>query len=132
MCIRDRNIAALSKKSLNFNEISSNPEFYSCTGLSKDRQAKCFNIEMSNHIKKHFNYPSQAIADKIEGRVWVSFVINENGNVEKITPSGPKGGELLNEEATRIVSKLPKFKPGKNKGNTVPVKYGVLVSFSLD
>lgn len=121
-----------SKKSLNFNEISSNPEFYSCTGLAKDRQSKCFNIEMSNHIKKHFNYPSQAIADKIEGRVWVSFVINDEGNVEKITPSGPKGGELLNEEATRIVSKLPKFKPGKNKGNTVPVKYGVLVSFSLD
>lgn len=121
-----------NKKALNFNEISSNPQFLNCSGISKDRQSKCFNIEMSGHIEKNLKYPSQAITDKIEGRVWVSFIINKEGNVENIIPSGPKDGELLNEEAKRIISKLPKFTPGKNNGNNVHVKYGVLVSFSLD
>ena len=43
----------------------------------------------------------------------------------------PKGGELLEIEADRLISKLPKFIPGKHKGNFVYVKYALPIIFKV-
>ena len=86
--------------------------------------------EISQH-QKYFRYPSEAVRNQIEGDVWVRFVIDKNGYVKNIKTLGPKGGDLLNEEAKRVVTKLPRFAPARKGGKSVSVKYGFPINFSL-
>lgn len=108
------------------------PSFDKCKNTKKKDRLDCFNLEMVNHINKHFRYPGEAVRNHIEGEVWIRFVIDRDGYVTNIKTLGPDGGEILNEEARRVVSKLPRFEPGKNKGKRVPVKYGFPINFSLE
>ena len=87
---------------------------------------------MIKHIQKHFRYPNQAVIDKTQGDVWIRFIIDKNGNVTNIKALGPQNGKILEQEAIRVVSKLPKFIPGKKEGNETSVKYGFPISFSLE
>ena len=118
------------KKAVKFDAASTIPQFSSCKG--KKENLNCFNTEMIKHIEKHFNYPNEAVIKKIEGKVWVRFVIDTDGNVSNIKTLGPKGGKVLDNEAIRVITQLPKFTPGKNNGKKVSVKYGFPISFSLD
>ena len=120
------------KKAVRFTETSDIPKFSNCEGVKGNESLNCFNTEMVKHIEKHFNYPIDAVIKKIEGKVWVRFIIDTDGNVSNIKTLGPKGGKILDNEAIRVVSKLPKFIAGKNKGKKVSVKYGFPISFSLD
>lgn len=108
------------------------PTFKSCKSASKEDALDCFNTEMIKHIQEHFSYPSEAVIKKIEGNVWVRFVIDKNGDVTNIKALGPKNGELLKLEAKRVASKLPKFSPALKGGKTVAVKYGFPINFSLE
>ena len=92
----------------------------------------CFNTEMIKHIQKYFRYPSEAVRDQIQGEVWVRFIIDKNGYVRNIKTLGPKNGEILNEEAKRVVTKLSRFKPARREGKRVSVKYGFPINFSLE
>lgn len=112
-----------------FNLVEEIPLFSKCNNVPLIKQAKCFESQMSKHILNNFKYPQDAFDKGIQGRVLVQFTINELGNVETIQMRGPKGGELLENEASRIISKLPKFIPGKHNGKTVKVKYGVPITF---
>lgn len=131
------NIAeALSKlelrKAISFRKVDELPLFEKCKAVKKSEKTNCFNSEMVNHIQKYFNYPEEAVENKIEGDVWVRFIIDESGNVRNIKTLGPENGELLNKEAKRVVSKLPKFVPGIKDGKKVLVKYGFPINFSLN
>lgn len=134
------NILALSnslsreeiKKALKFENIQNIPRFSNCNSSNKSEELSCFNSEMVKHIEKYFNYPNEALIKKIEGKVWVRFIIDKNGNVSNIKTLGPKGGKVLDNEAIRVVSKLPKFIPGNTNGEKVSVKYGFPISFSLN
>lgn len=117
------------RKAERFTNVDVIPTFKNC---KDDKQLDCFNIEMIKHIEKHFNYPNDAVLKKIQGDVWVRFIIDSNGNVTNIKTLGPENGELLNEEAKRVVSKLPTFNPGVKNGKNVSVKYGFPINFSLD
>jgi len=108
------------------------PLFNECKSVKKNEVLSCFNQEMVKHIQKHFNYPNEAIVNKIQGNVWVRFIIDKNGNVSNIKTLGPQGGKILDQEAIRVVSKLPKFIPGIKDGNKTSVKYGFPISFSLE
>lgn len=114
-----------------FNLVEEVPLFTSCESVPIFQQEKCFKVEMAKHIKKHFRYPKEAYDKSIQGRVLTKFVIAEDGSVSDMIIKGPFQGELLEEEARRIVSKLPKFKPGKYNGKKVKVKYGVPISFKI-
>jgi len=120
------------KKANKFNAVDQIPFFAVCKDSKKKEQLNCFNTEMIKHIQKHFRYPSEAIISKTEGDVWVRFIIDKSGNVSNIKTLGPKGGKVLDQEAARVVSKLPKFIPGKLNGKKVSVKYGFPISFSLE
>lgn len=112
-----------------FNLVEEIPLFSKCNNVPLIKQAKCFETNMTKHIIKNFNYPQEAIDAGIQGRVLVQFTINQQGNVEDILMRGPKGGESLEKEASRIINDLPKFIPGKHNGRTVKVKYGVPITF---
>lgn len=89
----------------------------------------CFNEKMREHIKLNFKYPNKAAQNYIQGKVIVSFVINEEGNVVGIETTG--GHKILQKEAKRIISLLPKFTPAKHKGENVSVTYSVPINFKL-
>jgi len=108
------------------------PSFKNCGNAKKRDRLDCFNTEMINHINKYFRYPSEAVRNQIQGEVWVRFIIDKNGYVTNIKTLGPDNGEILNEEAKRVVAKLPHFKPAKNEGELVSVKYGFPINFSLE
>lgn len=120
------------KKAKRFSAVEKIPVFVACDGAKGDERLDCFNTEMIKHIQRHFNYPSEAVVKKIQGEVWVRFIIDKNGNVTNIKTLGPENGELLSDEAKRVVSKLPTFIPGKSKGKVTSVKYGFPINFSLD
>jgi protein TonB len=116
---------------LPFAVIEDIPLFPGCEMVHKSKRLDCFNEKMAAHIKKHFSYPQRAADDEIQGRVSVQFMIDKQGNVTDIKMRGPKGGELLEKEAERIISKLPQFTPGKQRGKPVKVKYGLPINFRL-
>ncbi|WP_130735785.1 energy transducer TonB [Flavobacterium sp. J27] len=112
------------------------PQFKGCDGFMTRKEAvECFNKKMMNHIKRNFTYPEEAVDRKIEGRVDVSFIITNAGLIKDITAKASNDresdGELLEYEAKRIISMLPKFTPGKHQGKLVNVKYGLPITFRM-
>ena len=120
------------RKASKFSTVDKIPLFSSCKKAKKGERIDCFNEQMINHISKHFRYPSDAIKESIQGEVWVRFIIDKNGDVKNIKTLGPKNGGILNQEAVRVVSKLPQFAPAKKNGSRVSVKYGFPIAFALE
>ena len=64
--------------------------------------------------------------------MWVRFIIDKNGNVSNIKALGPENGSILEQEAIRVVSRLPRLIAGVKEGKKTSVKYGFPISFSLE
>ncbi|MDP5001448.1 MAG: energy transducer TonB [Flavobacterium sp.] len=107
------------------------PVFPGCEKVEKSKRLECFMEQMAKHIKRNQNYPERAMEDNIQGRVAVLFVIDKDGSITNVQVRGPKGGELLEKEAKRVIEKLPKFKPGMQRGKPVKVKYSQPITFRL-
>jgi protein TonB len=107
------------------------PVFPGCEKVEKSKRLECFMEQMAKHIKKNQQYPERAMEDNIQGRVSVLFVIDKDGSISNVQVRGPKGGELLENEAKRVIEKLPKFKPGMQRGKPVKVKYSQPITFKL-
>ena len=119
-------------KALRFTTVDKIPTFKACEKVKRNDKSDCFNNEMIKHISKHFSYPGAALISQTEGEVWVRFIIDKDGYVKNIKALGPDEGEVLNNEAIRVVSKLPRFKPAKKDGKRTSVKYGFPINFSLE
>ena len=83
------------------------------------------------YLAENTKYPEEAKENKIEGRVFVKFVIDHNGSVTNVGIA-KKVDDLLDKEALRVVNSLPDWEPGKKDGQTVPVSYIVPLNFQLD
>ena len=105
------------------------PVFQGCEDVEKNERMNCFNAKMNEHVKKNFIYPSKALKKNIEGKVYVQFVIDKEGNVVDVQTRG--ADPILQTEARRIFSLLPKFKPGFQKGKPVNVRYAMPLNFRL-
>lgn len=80
-------------------------------------------------IQKKIKYPEIAKKAGVEGRVFVQFVVDTNGNV--VDPVVVRGiGAGCDEEAVRAVAGA-KFKPGRQRGKAVPVKMSLPITFKL-
>ena len=85
----------------------------------------------SRFIRKNYRYPQKAINYGVEGVVLVRFVVNPDGTLTD--PYVIKGiGHGCDEEAIRLVSKMPKWIPGENDGVKVSVYQTIPVTFKLD
>lgn len=116
---------------LPFSFVEEKPNFSSCANSTGDEQALCFKTELFKHIRKNFKYPTKSFDQGIQGRVLIQFVIDELGNVQDVIARGPTKGEELEDEAKRIINKLPKFSPGKMNGMPIKVKYGFPIGFRI-
>ncbi|CAL2088997.1 energy transducer TonB [Tenacibaculum sp. 190524A02b] len=113
-----------------FDTVDVIPMFHSCADGGLD-DVDCFNYEMQKHLMDNIEYPAKAIKKKIEGDIWVSFVITSNGSIKDIMAEGPENTDVLKEEAVRIVSLLPVFEPGKQDSKSINVTYKFPISFNL-
>jgi len=87
---------------------------------------------INQHIKKNFMYPDFALEHDIQGRVLVTYVVSKEGYIEKVSADGPENGLVLEEEAIRIISKLPKFIPAKCDNEPISVRYAIPITFRLE
>ena len=82
------------------------------------------------YISNNVKYPDDAAKKKVEGKVFVTFVVDTDGKItdvsllRKVFPS-------LDAEAIRVISGMPNWIPGKQKGQVVRVKYTVPIMFRL-
>jgi protein TonB len=82
------------------------------------------------YISEHVVYPGDALANQIQGTVFLRFVIGKTGEVSRVEVTR-SADPLLDNEAVRVISGLPRWKPGKQDGNPVPVWFSVPVTFRL-
>ncbi|MDR3118897.1 MAG: energy transducer TonB [Mediterranea sp.] len=81
-------------------------------------------------LSKNIKYPTIAQENGTQGRVTIQFVVNRDGSV--VDPVVIRGVDpYLDKEALRVISQMPKWKPGMQRGKTVRVKYTVPVMFRL-
>lgn len=87
-------------------------------------------MELLKYLGKSIKYPVIAQENGIQGRVVCAFVINRDGSIvdaEVLRGVDPS----LDKEALRVINSMPKWKPGKQRGKPVRVKYTVPVVFRL-
>ena len=85
--------------------------------------------KINKHIRKNFRYPEIAQEMGIQGRVYVNFIISKDGSISNIRMRGPD--KNLEKEAARIIGKLPKMTPGKQRGRPVRVPFSIPITFRL-
>ncbi len=86
--------------------------------------------EAMKFLGRNIKYPVVAQQAKIEGRVIVQFVVERDGNLSNIHVVRGVSPEL-DAEAIRVIGLMPKWKPGKQRGKEVAVKYTVPIMFRL-
>ena len=83
------------------------------------------------YVGDNLKYPEDAQNNNIQGKVILKFVVNRDGSVNRIEIL--RGVDpLLDSEAVRVVSILPKFKPGKQNGVPVPVWFMLPIVFKIE
>ncbi|PKA97545.1 outer membrane transport energization protein TonB [Flavobacteriaceae bacterium MAR_2009_75] len=103
------------------------PIFPGCENESNKRA--CFQQMMQKHISKNFRYPEIAQEMGVQGRVSVMFTIQKDGSIGNVRMRGPD--KNLEKEAARIIGKLPKMTPGKQRGRPVRVPFSIPITFKL-
>ena len=82
-------------------------------------------------IGKNLNYPTISAENGVQGRVTVNFVVNADGSIVDVKVL--RGVDpYLDKEAVRVVSKMPKWKPGKQRGKAVRCSFNLPVRFKLN
>jgi protein TonB len=86
---------------------------------------------LMNDLIGKIKYPEEAKKNGIQGKVFVSFVVDEQGKVTNAKIE--RGVEAsLDKESLRVVSELKTWKPGKEKGKAVKVAYTIPINYALD
>lgn len=115
-----------------FSVIEDVPIFPGCESeKSKGSKAlrDCFQTMMFKHINKNFRYPEISQEMGVQGKVYVNFVIQKDGSIGSVKMRGPD--KNLEAEAARIIAKLPKMTPGKQRGRAVRVPFSIPITFKL-
>ena len=89
------------------------------------------NAALMKYISENIKYPVIAQEQGIQGRVVCQFTVNKDGSVVDVEVARSSGDASLDKEAVRVIKSTPKWKPGKQRGKAVRVKYTVPVSFRL-
>lgn len=86
--------------------------------------------ELLAYIAKHLHYPTVAIENGVQGKVYVRFVVSASGDVERVEVARSLD-PYCDKEAMRVIASLPRWIPGKQNGRNVPVYFTVPIIFKL-
>ena len=109
---------------VNFMIIEDVPTYPGCSGNNQERK-DCFSRMVQKHFGKKFNadLPNELGLSPGKKRVFIGFKIDKNGNVVDIQTRAPH--PKIKDEVEKVMSQLPKMKPGKQRGKPVGVKYSI-------
>jgi TonB family protein len=86
--------------------------------------------KMTEFLSQNLQYPADARRAKIQGKVFLSFVVNRDGSLSDIHVL--KGiGYGCDEEAVRVLSRMPNWEPGRQNGQSVKSRFNLPIAFSL-
>ena len=109
--------------------LEKSPIWPGCENVEESYIRKCFQEQIQKHIARNFRYPEEAQLKGIQGRVFVLFVITREGYVDAIRTKGPD--PILEAEARRIISLIPRMTPGMVDGKKVRVPFSAPIIFKL-
>ena len=95
------------------------PEFVGGTG------------ELMQFLCRNIKYPKESRDKNSQGKCLVSFVVDKNGGIYDVKVAKTSGDNLLDAEAVRVVKTMPAWKPGKQGGKAVDVRFTLPVVFRL-
>jgi protein TonB len=114
-----------------FSIIEDVPVFPGCTGTNQQKK-DCLNNKMRKHVQRYFD---AELANELglpsgKKRIYVQFKIDKDGSITSIRARAPH--PRLKKEAERIVRKLPRMKPGRQRGKAVRVGYTLPITFNVE
>ena len=90
------------------------------------------NAAMYNFIQLNLRYPQNAKERGSSGTCFITFAVNIDGSLSNIIIlRGASGCPECDLAALRVINMMPKWTPGKNKGETVRVQYNIPIKFTL-
>lgn len=115
-----------------FTQVDIMPCFPGCDIPSGDQELRkqCSDRELVQFISRHLVYPEEARARNTEGTVYVSFIIDETGEVRNPALLMDIGDDC-GEAALAVISALPRWHPGRHQGQNVKVRFNLPIQFSL-
>jgi protein TonB len=102
-----------------FDVVEENPEF---PGGMK---------ELAKYLRDNIDYPRISRDNNSQGRAFVQFTVNADGSIQDVEIIRSSGDIYLDKEAIRVVESMPKWKPGKQQGKAVRVKFRLPINFRL-
>lgn len=131
-------------QAFNLNEVTAVPLFSNCDqNASSDEKKVCFSKGIQNFIMENLKYPKEAYELGVEGKVYISFVIDETGKVtegvvtrgisapEDATPEFKEAAKAMEDYSLTLVQNMPVFKPAQKDGKVVAIKFTLPISFKL-
>lgn len=88
-------------------------------------------VALMKFLAENIKYPEDARKEKAEGRAFICFVVKSDGSISDIKVMKSTGNESLDQEAMRVVAKMPKWEPAKQGGEKVNSKFTIPVQFRL-
>ncbi|MFT5183656.1 MAG: protein TonB [Flavobacteriales bacterium] len=113
------------------NTLQKKPYYQACASTDWEEQSNCSFIQIKNFVMEDCDYPRICKEAGIQGRVWVSFVVDKKGNIGEVESiRGPH--ELLEKAAVMAVQRIPQMMPGERIGKPVKVRFNIPVDFILN
>ncbi|MCC6462756.1 MAG: TonB family protein [Saprospiraceae bacterium] len=109
----------------------SNDQVYEFMDVNKMPSFQGGERDLLSYLAKHIKYPELARENNIQGQVVLSFVIDKDGSIEKVSVVKDIGGGC-GKEAVRVVEGMPRWSPGEANGQAVKVRFMLPVRFKLD
>ncbi|RFS19766.1 M56 family peptidase [Chitinophaga silvatica] len=85
---------------------------------------------LAKFLSKHIKFPKAAQDAKVSATVFIDFIIDTEGNISDVKPTGVVKGYGLEEEAIRVIKEMPKWIPGKQNDRVVNVAYSLPIRFN--
>lgn len=86
---------------------------------------------LMKYLATNTHYPDDAREKNIQGRAIIGFIVKSDGSISEIKVVKSSGNESLDKEAMRVVSTMPKWKPGTQDGKNVNVRFCLPIMFRL-
>ncbi|MEM7102313.1 MAG: energy transducer TonB [Bacteroidota bacterium] len=116
-----------------FTIVEDMPRFPGCEqiGAGKAELKKCAEQEMLTFVYDNITYPDSAVTLGVEGMVVLNFIVDTDGSLLNPKIVRDIGGGC-GDAALAMLEKMPKWIPGKHKGETVKVEFNLPVKFKLE
>jgi protein TonB len=113
---------------LQFAVVENKPVFPGCENeKTEEDRAACFQKMMGRHIQNNFKFPELSKQMGSSGVIVVNFIIEKDGSISGVRVL--RGvDEALDEEAMRVIKKLPKFEPAKQRGRPVRMSFNMPIN----